>query len=364
MVARVRTDRCQGWTRRIWTATGALKLVCLLATLAACTGSSSPSREPTTGPPRATTAPVEAARPATAEPAPVELKLAYSAQAAGMALVKVTEDAGLFRKYGLVTSPTFVDGPARAVPALMHGDIDVTVTGAAPALTAIAQNPDLVIVACIATGWSHSLWAEPTIRGPEDLVGKNVGITAIHSLDHEGILDRLRAWNIDPSTITFVVIAGGIGTRFAALQSGSVSMVALEPPLTSQARDAGFVELADLSKVPSPIATTVLLSTRAYVDRNQEAVRRLISAYVDGVQVYRTDEASTIRSLAAFLDRTAPEDREALLETREFWSRRYTNDLRPSIEGLRLTIQMTSLANSAVAGLTPEQVVDTRGFTN
>jgi len=364
MVARVRTDRCRGRTRRVWTARGALRLVCLLATLAACTSSAAPSREPSGGPPPAATAPADAARPATAEPAPLELRLAYSAQTAGMGLVKVMEDAGLFRKYGLVTSPTFVDGPARAVPALMHGDIDVTVTGAAPALTAIAQNPELAIVACIATGWVHALWADPTIRGPEDLVGKNVGITAFHSLDHEGILDRLRAWNIDPSTITFVVIAGGIATRLAALQSGSVSMVALEPPFTLQARDAGFVELADLSKVPSPVATTVLLTTRAYVDRSQEALSRLIGAYVDAVQVYRTDEASTIRSLAAFLDRTAPEDREALLETREFWGRRYANDLRPPIEGLRLTIQMTSLANPAVAGLAPEQVVDTRGFAN
>src|SRR5262245_40593440 len=106
MVARVRTDRCRGRTRRIWAARGALRLVCLLATLGACTSSAAPSTAPggapAGSPPRGTTAPVDAARPVPTEPAPLELRLAYSAQTGGMGLVKVMEDAGLFRKYGLV----------------------------------------------------------------------------------------------------------------------------------------------------------------------------------------------------------------------------------------------------------------------
>src|SRR5262249_30347505 len=150
-------------------------------------------------------------------------------------------------------------------------------------------------------------------------------------LDHEGILDRLRSWKIDESSVNFLVVAGGQANRFATLQSGSVSAVAVEPPLTLQARQAGVVELADLGQVPSAIATTVLLTTHGYVDRNQQAVQQLISAFDEAIQVYRGDEATTISALAAFLDLDSQQERAALLATREFYAARYATDLRPSI---------------------------------
>ena len=58
-------------------------------------------------------------------------------------------------------------------------------------------------------------------------MGKNIAITGYHSLDHEGILDRLRAWKISEDSVNFVIVAGGQANRLAALESGSVSAVAL-----------------------------------------------------------------------------------------------------------------------------------------
>jgi ABC-type nitrate/sulfonate/bicarbonate transport system substrate-binding protein len=281
-----------------------------------------------------------------------------------MALVQVMEDADIPRRHGLSLSSTFVDGPTRAVPAVMRGDIDVIITGAAPAVTAIAQNADLAISASIASGWSHSIYADPSIHDPGNLVGKNIAITGYHSLDHEGILDRLRAWKINEDSVNFVIVAGGQANRLAALESGSVSAVALEPPLMLQAREAGFVELADLSTVPSLIATTSLLTTRRYLDRNQEAMRRLIAALNEAIRLYKSNEPLTIGALATFLSLDPERDRAALLATRKFYTSLYASDLHPSIEGLRLAIEMAGMANPDVAGLTPQQVIDSRGFAD
>jgi ABC-type nitrate/sulfonate/bicarbonate transport system substrate-binding protein len=281
-----------------------------------------------------------------------------------MALVQVLDDGGISQKHGLNLTSTFVDGPTRSLPALMRGDIDFVITGAGPAVTAIAQNADLAIIASIASGWAHAIYAEPSIQTPEQLVGKNIAITGHHSLDHEGILERLRAWRIAEDSVTFVIVAGGQANRLAALESGSVSAVALEPPLSLQARDSGFVELADLSTLGSPVATTSLISTRGYVERNQAAVRRLLAACQEAIQAYKADESLTLGALANFLSLDLDRDRATLLATRKFYSSLYVNDMRPSAEGVRLAIQMAGAANPDVARLSPQQVVDSRGFAN
>jgi ABC-type nitrate/sulfonate/bicarbonate transport system substrate-binding protein len=91
----------------------------------------------------------------------------------------------------------------------------------------------------------------------------------------------LEAIGILPQKEVFLLQIGGQGARFAALKSGQVQSMIVDPPLTLGARKAGFRELVKMSQLAFPPATASIVVMKATGDRRGQEVYGALRAIME-----------------------------------------------------------------------------------
>ncbi len=148
--------------------------------------------------------------------------------------------------------------------------------------------------------------------------------------------------------------------QLTALRTRALDAAMLNAELTIVARKEGFRELADLAKVGLNFPTSSIVTTRSFIKRNENTVRKFIRGYVEGVHYGKTQRTFGVQVLKKYLrnDDTA-----------------FVNDLydlyvlqnipqipRPSPEALKTVLDQMAESDSRVANLRPEQFIDARFF--
>jgi NitT/TauT family transport system substrate-binding protein len=109
----------------------------------------------------------------------------YTARVMSQAYPWIAEEAGLFKKYDLEIPLIFVTPGPPAVAAILSGDSEVAVIGAASITRPIVQgNKDPVFIGGIKSLLTHSILAKTDIKRPEQLKGKRIGVSRIGSNPH------------------------------------------------------------------------------------------------------------------------------------------------------------------------------------
>jgi ABC-type nitrate/sulfonate/bicarbonate transport system substrate-binding protein len=79
-----------------------------------------------------------------AQPRPIPTRVAYSALSAGIGVLWLTHEQGIFRKYGLDSNLIYMRSGTTAAQALLAGEIQYGHLSPAPMLAAWAQGADIV----------------------------------------------------------------------------------------------------------------------------------------------------------------------------------------------------------------------------
>ena len=103
--------------------------------------------------------------------------MAYSAFSISFLNLFVARDAGLFNKHGIDVELIQMAGPL-PVAALAGGEIDY-LTGYSTGIVATGRGAPLKGVMISLRKPPFFLVAEPSIRGPNDLTGKRIGVDRI-----------------------------------------------------------------------------------------------------------------------------------------------------------------------------------------
>jgi len=99
-----------------------------------------------------------------------KLNLIYTARVMSQAYPWMAQDLGLFKKYDLDVPVVFVTPGAPSVAAILSGDSEVAVIGAASITRPFVQgNKDPVLIGGIKSLLTHSIIAKPEITRPEQL---------------------------------------------------------------------------------------------------------------------------------------------------------------------------------------------------
>ena len=158
----------------------------------------------------------------------------------------VAEERGLFKKYGIDVNVTNVGGgAARAISAMIGGDIQFATAGGAAAISASLAGADVVMIATVLNKGIQKLLARPPIKDPREFIGKKIGIVGFGSASHTVLQLLLQRWNIGTDKVQMVSWDSS-PSMLVAFDKGAIDAGVFTEPTVFMAEEKGYNVLADL----------------------------------------------------------------------------------------------------------------------
>jgi NitT/TauT family transport system substrate-binding protein len=295
-----------------------------------------------------------------AQSPPEKLRLLYSAVGGSQASIWVPYEAGIFRKHGLDVELLYVGGGGRAAQVVQSGEVPIGIFTGGAVVNSNLAGGDLVKIASSMNVMTFSVMARPEIRRVEDLKGKRIGITRFGSATDFGLRYVEGRWPLKRQRDFAVIQLGGMPEQLTALRSGALEAAVLNVELAILARKEGFKELADLAKIGLNFPTSSIGTTRSFIKRNENIVRKFVRGYVEGIHYAKTQRAFGIQVMKKYLRN---DDTAFVSDLYDLYILQNIPQIpRPSPEALKTVLDQMAETNPQVASLRLEQLIDSRFF--
>jgi len=248
-----------------------------------------------------------------------KIRVGYPSHSASMYPLYVTKEAKLFERYGLDAEMIYVQG-VRLIQIYVAGQLDLAVVSGMVTLQASVGGADLILVANSIESHLMKIMAHPSIKGPEDLRGKSVGISAFGSLTDLVARPVLKNWGLEPLKDVTLVQIGTQRDIATAVSLKKVEAGVLSFPTSMFAEKMGLRTLVDLAESGTEIPTTTVAVSREYGKKNRDVVLRFLKAYIDGTRRLFTDRELGIRALRRY---GGIQDQELLANTYDLFTSKY-----------------------------------------
>ncbi len=280
--------------------------------------------------------------------------VAYSAISATQAGFYLTKEMGIFEKNGLTVDIVYVAGGTRIAQALIAGEFPVALAGGA-IVNANLAGGDIVFVGGVVNVPSFYVYVHPSIKKPEDLKGKALGITTYGSSTDFTLRYLLRKWGLEPDRDVKVIQSGGQPEILASMQAGAIQGGNLSSPGDYKAKKLGFTLLADFKNVGLDYPTVSLVSTRSYIKKDPATVKRFIAAYSEGVHRLFTDKELGIKIIAKY---TRTQDREVLESSYAYATNFIEKTPRLPVKGVETILEQLAATNPKAKQHRAEDFID------
>jgi len=302
-----------------------------------------------------------AAAASEAQTVPLEkLRLTYSALGGSQASFWIPYEAGIFRKHGLDVELLYVAGGGRAGQVVQSGEVPIGVFTGGAVINADLAGGDLVVIASSMNVMTFAVMTRPEIRRAEDLKGKKIGISRFGSATDFGLRYAEEKWPVKRQRDFAVIQVGGVTDVFNALRAGALDAAVINAELAILARREGFRELADIAKMGISFPTSSVITTRSFIKRNENTVRKFIRGFVEGVYFGKTQRAATIKIMQKYLRSSDASMFDEIYEM--YIVRNIPRVPRPSPESLKTVLDQMAETDPRVANLKAEQFIDARFF--
>ena len=216
--------------------------------------------------------------------APGKVILGYAAPGARALPFWMAQELGLFTKHGVDVEPVFIRGAPILVTGLASGDIHVGSTGGSATLAAVAGGQDLKIIATFASRNTFDLVAQPSIKRPEDLRGKRIGLTSIGGTTWMALLLWLEHFGLDVQRDQMQLqVMGEQALTVQALQSGVVNAAILDGIFSRRLKPKGFTTLGEYSDLKYQFVSQALVVQRNLLQQRSEMLENLLKAEIEGL---------------------------------------------------------------------------------
>jgi len=244
-----------------------------------------------------------AARPAAAQTAALSVRIgAQAIDAAGEAFYG--DQAGIFVRNGITPQVTLLPNGATIINAVLAGDLDVGEANPMQVAAAIARGIPLQMIAPAVLYSKRDANAnlvvakDSPLKSPKDLVGTTLGVGSLGDFNQISVLAWLDANGIARESVHFVEIPfGQVG---AALQRGTIQAGFITEPFKGDAVRAGQIrDFADTYLAVAPeLAVVVWFTTKAWLQKNADAVKKLVKGIYATALYSNTHYAETGAILA------------------------------------------------------------------
>jgi len=234
------------------------------------------------------------AEPTWAADAAKKIRLAYAGWELGTAVAYIGVDSGLFKKHGLVIEELPIrDTLSAGVQSLIGVDLLIGFGNPLALLQPVAAGADVTVVGAHVSFDQYGMGVATGLSSIKELKGKRVGVSALGARSDLVARVILRRAGLDPAKDVELVAAGLAPARALALSKNLVQGVPLNQQVAAEAQKLG-IKILELKSVP--VVTDLLMTTRSYIKREEETVRRFMKGYADAIHhfVSRRDDSLAI----------------------------------------------------------------------
>ena len=272
----------------------------------------------------------------------------------------IADKEGFFKKNGIEAKILKLAGGTQGAQAMLSGGIDVGYTDPTSMVAAIAGGAQLVEIMAITNIMPYYLVGSAEVKTIGDLKGKRVGSSGLGlSASRLALLVALNKLGLDPKRDQVTLVAAGAEPeRIAGLAAGALGGTVIGPEFRGRIEELKLNILSDLRTLKIPWEQDALVTSKKYLQANEDTVERLIKALLQA-NAYVLNPANrnmVIDLLKTQLAlKTAQEADSAYADLTRFYVLRKP---LPSREGLQTIITEVGKEVPKAAGLKFEDVVN------
>ncbi len=286
---------------------------------------------------------------------PVKVRMAYDGFSMTSAPLQYAVQQGIFKRFGLDITPTFIEGGSMLTQAIVGGSLDIAQNGYTPATAAAVQGADIVIIAGIANTLPYQLVVKTGINSAADLKGKTVGISRYGSSTDAAAEFALKHLGLTRREVN-VVQLGGASTRMAAAIAGRVDGTFEQYPDTAEMTRHGFHVLVDLNDVVKDYPNTSFVTSRAFLKKNPDIVKKFLMAMATAVRELKANPDIAIPLIQKFL---SVKDIENVRTAYNSYLKAYPDKLEISASGITSVLESLAAKEPKAKTMKAEQFFDT-----
>jgi ABC-type nitrate/sulfonate/bicarbonate transport system substrate-binding protein len=198
------------------------------------------------------------------------------------------QEFGFFRDEGLDVQVIVVRAGQVGIASLLSGEVDA-ITHAGTALAAAIRGLPVKIISVTSDRPNHELFVAPSIRRPQDLKGKSIGLGSLEGTGGIIIRRMLQAKGLNPDKdVTFISMATEV--RLQALVNGTIAAAMLTPPYTFLAADQGF-QLFGRGKDYVRYLTEGVVTAETKIKQKRPGLTRFLRGWNRSAKFYRANPA-------------------------------------------------------------------------
>ncbi len=288
---------------------------------------------------------------------PKKLRLAYAGWEIGTAVAYVGVDGGLFKKHGLTIEELPIrDTFSAGVQSLMGVDLLIGFGSPLAVLQPIAAGADLTLIGAHVSFAQYGMGVGSEINEIKELKGKKIGVSALGARSDLVARVILRRAGLDPSKDVEMVAAGRSPARAVALSKGLVQGAPFNEAIAAEAEKIG-IKVIDVNAVP--IVSDLLMTTRSFIKRDEEVVRRFMKGYAAAIQYFVSKRGESLTILRKYFPGSQGVSVEAMYDA-------FAAQLRPlpemNVEALQALIDVGATADGRASKFKPRDIIEPRFF--
>ncbi len=233
-----------------------------------------------------------------------KIRIAYSSTDTLNSLWTVADDAGFYKKQGLDAEVIYIGSTTVGIAAIVSQDVQVGNAAGSGVANAVVRGADTVCVACFINVLAYELVVLDSVKSPEDLKGKSIGISRFGSVSDVAARELLKGLGLRPMEDVKILQVGGASERAAGFSRGVIAGFP-SPPGNVNLIPGGLPHrvLADMSDLPRPYPLPFIcaVTTKSFLAKRRPIVKRTVMALIETAHFFKNNKEATQKIVAKYL---------------------------------------------------------------
>lgn len=283
-----------------------------------------------------------------------KVRLAYPARSLSALHIRVAQEKGFYKKYGLEVEAIQMR-PTISAAALISGEVPYLASiGSAIRSAAMGAPVKIVSVANVAPFFS--LVARPPYMKIVELKGKEIGLTG----NPGGTNDRVARFifkqaGLDPQKDVQLIYAGDPPLLYSSFRGGRFDAMFISLPFPVLAEQQGYrilVNAAEKIRIPLSGLAVTYDTLKSFRDQ----VKRMIKADVEARRYIKREKEGAVEVMVSWLGL----ERSVASRSYDLYLPAVSGEVTAEREGARLILEMEAESGVPIKIKDPDQIIDAK----